>query len=169
MSRCRFFRIDINCLQKHSILLCIAIGCLCRKIFNLRICFKHSKCISGKDFSSCTCPTSVFPLLYFPVTKYLFRISWLRSCTCRCFRFIYISMWICRSSGAAICVIFHYDTSSTFQGRMPLRINIKFRGDPETVSSIVSCCIGVRLRINQETIIIISVCHIDSLIIRRCN
>ena len=163
MSWCRFFRIDINSLELYGVFLGIAIRCWSRKVFNLGIRLQYRKCIARQYLLTSANPSTIFILLHFPVAKYLTGVGCLRCSSCRRFRCIYISVSICRSSittVAAICIVFNYDTGSTFQSRMPLSVDIKFRSDPETIN------IRVRFRINKESIIIIGICHIDSLIIR---
>ena len=167
MSRSRLLGIDINRLQLYGIFLGITVGCRSSKIFDLGIGFQNFKRLAGKNFRSGSYPSAVFPLLNFPIGKYLCGIARPRSGAGRGFGFINIRMRIYRSSGTTIGIVFHYDTGSTFQSRMPLCIDVELRGDPETVSAVVAGGIRVTLRIDQITVIIIGICHIDRLVIRR--
>ena len=174
MSRCRLLSRDILSSQPNRILLGIAGRCRSRKIFYLCVRFQNCKCVAGKYGSLGICPSTIDPFLNDPVTKYLIGITGLRSRACGCLRSVNIIIRIGRSACATVRIVFDYDTGSTFQRRMPLRIDVQLRGNPETIFSwstfvtviIPSSEIGVVVRPDQLTVIIISIRHIDGLIVR---
>ena len=169
MCRSRFFRVNIDCTQTNGIFLSISARLRVHDIFNFCVCSKYGKCIAWKYCHSSSCPSIVFPLLNFPVTKYFFRITSFRSGSCRCQRTIYISMSICRCSCTTVSIIFNDNTGRSFKRSTPLRIDIQFLSDPETITSLISSRIRIGYRINQVTVDIVGICHIDSFVIRCSN
>ena len=86
---------------------------------------------------------------------------WWSGCfSCRSERSVYICIGICRGSSATFPgVVFNYDTGCSFQSRTPPCIYVELLGDPETAN------VAVGLRILKEAIVIICICHVDSLIV----
>ena len=161
----------------NCIFLGITICCGSSKLLYLRVCFQNTKCSAREYFRSRSYPSGVIPLLYFPVTKYFFAVIRPRGSTCRCFRTIDIGVRIRRSTCTIFsCIVFHYDTGSSFQSRMPLRVDVQLLGNPETIFTWCACIIviipssevGIVVWSDQLAVYIISIRHIGGLIVRCC-
>ncbi len=170
MCRGRCFGVDIHSFKLNRVLLRIRAFSRRSNIFYFCIGSQHFKCITRKNFHSSSCPSASLPLLNFPVAKYFSTVSRrFRRCSCRCQCTINIGMSICRCSCAAVSIVFDYNSRCAIKRGTPLSIDIQFLSDPETITSVISNRIRIELRFNQVTVSIISVCHINRLVIVRCN
>ena len=156
----RLLRVDVDSLELHGVLLRISTRLGIRDIFNLRIRLKNGERIARKNLHPGAYIGTVFPLLDFPIAKYLVVRRRLGSCTSGCLRGVNIGVSIRRSIGATSCIIFNYDARGTFQRGVPLCINVELRCNPETFG------IRIALRINQEAIIVVGIRHVDGLVVR---